>query len=325
MTKASLERIAAVLAAARTVVLTTHRSPDGDGLGACLGLAQGLDKLGKEVTVFNADACPAALAFLPGAGRLTDRLPAAADAAVVFDCAEPERVADGLTARLAARDWIVLDHHATERDFTPLTHNDPDAPASAELALRVLKLLGAPLDAPTATCLYAGLAVDTGTFRFSNATARAFAAAAELTAAGANASEVAHFLFEEQPPAKLKLTAAVLATLEVALAGKLCTLAADDAMLAATGAGPAELDGLVNYPRALAGCAVAALYFTGADGVVRVSLRTSIDAVDVESVARVFGGGGHKHAAGCSMPGPLPQARVRLAAEVERMLARVGA
>lgn len=325
MTKASLERIARALSAARRVVLTTHRSPDGDGLGACLGLALGLAKLGKDAVVFNADPCPPALRFLPGAGRITNELPATADAAAVLDCAEPERVADGLTARLTARDWIVLDHHATEREFANLTHNDPAAPASAELVLRLLKLLGVPLDAEIATCLYAGLAVDTGTFRFSNATPRAFAAAAELTAAGADAPAIAHALFEEQPVAKLRLTAAALATLAVSLGGKLCTLAVDDAMLGAAGAGPEHLDGLVNFPRALRGCAVAALYYTGADGVVRVSLRTSVDAVDVESVARAFGGGGHKHAAGCSLAGPLPAAAAQLAGEVERMLRRVGA
>ena len=254
----------------------------------------------------------------------TQTLPALADVAVVIDCAEAERVAEHLTERLASPHWIVLDHHATPPAFGTLVHNDPAAPASAELVLQLLKRLGVALDAAMATSLYVGLAVDTGNFRFSNAGVRAFAAAAELTSAGADAPGIAHRLFEEQPLSKLKLTAAALATLKTSLEGRLCTLAVDEALLAACGAGLEQLDGLVNFPRALRGCAVAAVYYTDAAGLVRVSLRTSVERVDVESVARIFGGGGHKHAAGCSMPGPLAEAEARLAAEVARMLARVG-
>lgn len=323
--KSSLEAIARALRRSQFVLVTTHRSPDGDGLGAGLALTRALVKLGGRAVMFNPDPCPDALRFLPGSDALVTALPAEGpDTVVIVDCSEPERVAPDLAARLAPTTWIVIDHHATEAPFGDLRHNDAAAPASSEIVLRLLAPLGAALDAEMAACLYAGLAVDTGNFRFSNATARAFAAAAELAAAGADAPRIAHLLFEEQPVSKLKLAAAALGTLDLDLGGALATLAVDEAMLAAAGASLADLDGLVNFPRALRGCRVAAVYLVQG-GEVRISLRTSVAAVDVERVAREFGGGGHQHAAGCSVHGTLAEARRALAAAVARMLAEVGA
>lgn len=321
----SLDEVARALQAARSVLVTTHRSPDGDGLGAGLALTRALLKRGARAVHYNLDPCPEALRFLPGSGDIVAALPAEAlDAAVIVDCSEPERVAPDLAAQLKPRTWIVIDHHATEAPFGDLRHNDPDAPASAEIVLRLIERLGVALDADMAACLYAGLAVDTGNFRFSNAGVRAFAAAAELAAAGADAPRIAHLLFEEQPVSKLKLTAAALGTLDLALGGALATLTVDEPMLLAAGATLADLDGLVNFPRGLRGCRVAAVYLVQGEEV-RISLRTSVDAVDVERVARGFGGGGHKHAAGCTYHGSLGAAREALAAAVARMLAEVGA
>lgn len=321
----SLEAVAAALAGAGAVLVTTHASPDGDGLGAALALTAGLRKLGKRATLYNPDGCPPALAFLPGSGGLAARLPGEAfDAGVIIDCGEPERVAPDLAAAARVATWIVLDHHATEAGFGDLRHNDTAAPASSEIVWRLLGLLGAPLDAAQATCLYAGLAVDTGNFRFSNAGPRAFRAAAALTEAGADAAAIAHALFEEQPVSKLRLTAAALGTLAFDLGGALASLTVDDAMLARCGATAAEMEGLVNFPRGLRGCKVAAVFHVH-PGEVRVSLRTSVDAVDVERVARRFGGGGHKHAAGCTVPGDLAAARAALSAAVAVMLREVGA
>lgn len=321
----SLEAVAQALRDAQFVLVTTHRSPDGDGLGAGLALTRALGKRGARAVMYNPDPCPEALRFLPGSDALTAELPAAApDTVVIVDVSEPERVAPDLAARLAPKTWIVIDHHATLAPFGDLRHTDPAAPASSEIVLRLIGLLGVPLDAEMAACLYAGLAVDTGNFRFSNATARAFGAAAELAAAGADAPRIAHLLFEEQPVSKLRLTAAALGTLDLALGGALATLTVNEAMLAAAGASLADLDGLVNFPRGLRGCRVAAVYLVQG-GEVRISLRTSVDAVDVERVAREFGGGGHKHAAGCSFHGSLAAARAALEASVARMLAEVGA
>ena len=325
MTRSKLSDIAAALAAAKTVLITTHRSPDGDGIGAGMGLLLALEKLGKRASFYNADPVPPSLGFLPFLDRVTDQLGdfSTPDVVVICDCSEPERVASDFLERVKAPVWIVLDHHRTERVFGNYHHNDAAAPSSSELVLRVLDLLNAPIDKDIADCLYTGLAVDTGNFRFSNATERAFLAAARLVGAGTDASYVAHRLFEEQPIEKLRLTSLALDTLELFLGNRLALLSLTQAMLDKAGATPDEMDGLVNFPRSLAGCSVAALLFDPGAGPIRVSLRTSLEPVDVERVARAFGGGGHQHAAGCSIDASLEQAKRLLAAEAEKMLSEI--
>ncbi len=131
---------------------------------------------------------------------------------------------------------------------------------------------------------------------------------------------IAHRLFEEQPVEKLRLTSRALDSLEFFLGNRLATLSVTQAMLERAGATPGDMDGLVNFPRSLAECSVAALLFDPGQGPIRVSLRTSHEAVDVERVARAFGGGGHQHASGCSIDASLEQAKRLLTSEVEKML-----
>ena len=160
-----------------------------------------------------------------------------------------------------------------------------------------------------ATNLYAALVTDTGDFRYSNATPRAFSAAARLVAAGARPAEIAEQLWEHNPARVVRLTAAVLATLELLADGRLAVITCDRAMLEAAGAFPEDTENLVNIPRAIEGVRVAVV----PQGVPRrVGPREPALArgdVDVQSVARIFGGGGHSNAAGCTIPGNLPEAR----------------
>ena len=325
MTTTSLSEMAARLRGCRRVFVAGHRSPEGDALGASLGLVLALEKLSIEATLFNADPCPPGLRFLPRVeDRLTRELSPATryDVAVLCDCADPQRVADNLLETINAPVWMVLDHHRTESRFEALGHNDPAAPATCELVLQLLGHLGVEVDADIAACLYTGLAVDTGNFRFSNSTVRAFEAAAGLVRAGADAPAIAHQLFEELPASRLRLLGSALQTLEVSQDGRIASLTIDAEMLRQNGATVDDMDGLVHYPRALAGCAAAILYYISGDGAVRVSLRTSLEPVDVEAVARAFGGGGHQHAAGCTLQTDFDEAKRLVEAEVEKMLRR---
>jgi bifunctional oligoribonuclease and PAP phosphatase NrnA len=170
-----------------------------------------------------------------------------------------------------------------------------------------------------ATSLYTALVTDTGDFRYSNATPRAFRAAARLVAAGAQPQSIAENLWEQVPERVVRLTAAVLATLEMRAAGRIAVIHCDRAMLERTGASPEDTENLVNIPRSIAGVQIAALIKAFADGSVRVSLR-SREALDVQAVARRFGGGGHRNAAGCTIPGSLEEAGSALLAELATLL-----
>jgi phosphoesterase RecJ-like protein len=164
--------------------------------------------------------------------------------------------------------------------------------------------------------LYVALVTDTGDFRYSNATARAFSAATRLVTAGARPAEIAEQLSEHTPARVVRLTAAVLATLELLADGRLAVITCDRAMLEAAAAFPEDTESLVNIPRSIEGVRVAVFFKAFRDGSVRASLRSRA-RVDVQSVARTFGGGGHRNAAGCTIPGNLPEARRAL---LERLL-----
>lgn len=315
-----IEPIAAALQRAQRILVASHRSPEGDALGSSIALTLGLRSLGKQVTAFNADPVPRSLCFLPRLDVLQRSYAPSYDAVVFCDCAEPERVSAGIVAAVQAPVWIVIDHHCTAVSFGTHCWQDAQAPATSELVLHLLRALGVALTRDMAVCLYTGLLVDTGSFRFSNATERAFRAAADLVAAGAGSSEIATALYENQPLARLKLLRAALGTLEQALDGRLVWITVDRTMLESVGATLEDIEGLVNYPRSLAGCDVAAQFTHLVPGNVRVSLRTSRSHVDVELVARRFGGGGHKHAAGFSLACGLADAKRLVIEAVASML-----
>ena len=315
-----LTRDAAVAVArlkqAKRVLVTSHAAPDGDAIGSELGVLELIERLGGTGTVVNRDPHPASLAFLPGLDRITvaGTLPAgyesAFDLAVVLECPGLDRPGLAGIDRLPV---LNIDHHLANERYGVLDFVDEASPAVGEMVLAMVEAAGVAPTPAMATCLYTALVTDTGDFRYSNATPRAFAAAARLVAAGAAPHAIADGLHEHVPAQVVRLTAAVLATLELLADGRLAVISCDRAMLAATGAQREDTENLINVPRAIDGVEVAVLVKDfGGDGV-RVSLR-SRGAVDVQTVARRFGGGGHRNAAGCTIAMPAAAARAALLA-----------
>jgi phosphoesterase RecJ-like protein len=275
-----------------------------------------VERLGGAATIVNRDPHPASLAFLPGLDRIAvaEELPAgyesAFDLTVVLECPGLDR--PGL-AGLDRVPILNVDHHLANERYGALDFVDEESPAVGEMVLAMADAAAVAVSPAMATCLYTALVTDTGDFRYSNATPRAFAAAARLVAAGAAPHVIAEGLHEHVPERVVRLSAAVLSTLELLAGGRLAVVSCDRAMLAAAGARREDTESLINVPRAIDGVEVAVLFkdFSG-DGV-RISLR-SRGAVDVQAVARRFGGGGHRNAAGCTIAMPATQARAALLA-----------
>lgn len=299
------------LARARRLLITSHASPDGDALGSELGLAELAAALGKDAAIVNRDPHPASLAFLPGlekvlvAPSLPADFPAAYDLAVVLECPGLDRPGlDGLDRAPI----LNIDHHLGNECYGEVNYLDPEAPAVGEMLLAIAVEAGVALTPSLATNLYTALVTDTGDFRYSNATPRAFTAGARLVAAGASPSRIAQSLWEHVPARVVRLTGALLSTLEMLAGGSVAVMSCDRAMLEATGARPEDTENLINHARAIDGVEVAVLLKAFADGSVRASLR-SRERVDVRAVAAAFGGGGHRLAAGCAVPGTLAEAK----------------
>lgn len=287
----------------RNFLLTSHVNPDGDAIGSALGLARILQQLGKSATVWLRDSIPGVYKPLPGSSEVhtgdlpPEGFPEAFDTAVILECPSLERT--GLHGLLPAVPMLNIDHHLGNDAYGEIVWVDTEAPAVGEMVLRLALGLGHDIDRETANALYLTLVTDTGGFRFSNANSLAFEAAAELVRRGAAPETVSHWLFESQPLANLVLLGRMLETLELHHDGQVATAWLTQEMIVSANAEPGDAEGLIDYPRSIAGVSAVALIKQLEDGSHKVSLR-SRGSIDVESVARRFGGGGHRNAAGFS-------------------------
>jgi phosphoesterase RecJ-like protein len=307
----ALHRAASALRACGSAVVLTHVFPDGDAIGAGLGLALALERLGVRVVFAVPGGPPAQYRFLPGQQLLvTDRQCFQADLAVYVDCTGPDRV-EGM--RVASRQVVNIDHHITNTGFGDVVFVDTDAPATGEQVYRLLEPLGVPLDLDIATCLYTALFSDTGQFSYENATPPAFRVAAQLVEAGVLPDRMARQLLGNRPLSALQLLGRALLGLELRELGRLAVLELRHQDMVECRAMAEDTDGIVNYGLSLAGVELSVLLKEQADGTVRVSLR-SAGRVDVSALASGLGGGGHSRAAGCTVKAPLPRARELLVA-----------
>lgn len=324
---------AAALRAACTITVTTHINPDGDGIGAGLALLIALERLGKQVRF----RCPSAVAslygFLPrfiAINTLEDPAAAAAeptcDVLISCDAGDKERLG-AVWAAPRAR-LINLDHHATNTRFGDCNLVDEAAESSGVVVARLLRELGVALDVQIATCLYTTIVFDTGRFMHGNTTAHTFRFAAELLEAGIDAAEINRRLTYTRTRQDLAIQRLALEHLVVDEAEpRLAGIALDAAAIASVGE-PEDWGDLVEIPRSLLGNQVAFVLRErrGKDGTpaCKVSLRSN-PPVAVGEVALAYGGGGHRQAAGCTIPGAAPAVLADLLPRLRALLAAPGA
>ena len=306
------------------LLVTSHANPDGDAIGTELGIARLLRTMGKGVTIWNADPLPTVYQPLAGSDRIhvgkapPRGYPGRFEAVVVLECPAMERT--HLEAELSDLPKLNIDHHLANQHYGVVNWVDTSAPAVGEMVFHLAKGLKVALDADTATCLYLALVSDTGCFRFSNASPRAFQAAAALVADGASPEQVAGWLYESRPLGMMRLLSSMLGTLELHTDGRLATAHLTEEMYRQAGASHADAEGLIDYPRAVAGVDAVALFRQLDSASYKVSLRSRADTVNVERIARAHGGGGHRNAAGLTLSGTYEEVRERIVADLEAAL-----
>lgn len=325
-----LDRFATFLDQHQRVLLTSHENPDGDGIGAAIGLAHYLRALGKEVRIVLYPHVPENLAWVDPGGWIEAYDPEGAhrelaawpDAWLLIDASEPHRMGTMYAAyerTKAVR--ACLDHHLKDapkgfdQEFT-----DPTASASGQLVYKLAgPRMGEPLPLPMAKALYVSLVSDTGNFRFSNATAEIHEIAARLIAQGVEPARTYQALYHQERPAKFRIMAKAFEGMRMIGGDRAAVMVVTMADLAATGATHDDLDELVQQPLRLAGVEVSALLYETAEGRVKLSLR-SRERVNVNAVCRAFGGGGHFLASGAKLEGPMEAAYGRVQAALEAQL-----
>lgn len=311
-----LRALLEILQRGERFAVCAHARPDGDAVGAMLACGMVLSQMGKQVELVSADPVPLIYRGLPCAAtiRQTSRLEGEYDALILLECDGTARTRiSGLEGRLL----VNIDHHVSGKRFADVNWIDVDACAVAEMIYRLARAADVPVTSEMATCLYAGVLTDTGSFCYEGTDAHAFELARDLVARGADPAQIAREVYFSNPLSKMMLLGAALSTLR--RDGRLAWLWVTHADMQRTGAAEEDCEGIVNYAIGVAGVEAAVLLRELPDRRVRLSLRSKGN-LDVARIAAAFGGGGHLHAGGCTLDGPLTSATDKILETMRREL-----
>ena len=311
-------------------VITTHYSPDGDAIGSELALAAFLSQIGISPHIINQDPVPRIYEFLDenNAARAysesDDDVIKEADIVFILDVSSWERVGSPAAAiRASSGRRVCIDHHATNGGIADVDIADATVSATGELIYDMLRALGGEITPDVARALFVAIATDTGWFRFSNASARVFEIAADLTAKGAAPENIYNLVYEQLRRERMGLLGRGLAELRSAADGRIAWMGFTRTMFDETGADDQDVEGIIDLLRTIGGVEIVMLFREATDGTIRVSLRSKNDA-DVSRLAERFGGGGHVRAAGIRMSGSLEEATRKVVEAAEELVESAG-
>ena len=322
-----LDQVVEELRSADKLLLTTHENPDGDALGSLLGMHWILRQIGKDSLMYlSPEEFPLPHEYRDmESSEIVGAPPADMNerVAVFLDCGNIDRMPVDFLQREGVH-ILNIDHHHDNTRFGTANLVDPQASCTAEIVWRLAKELGAELTAEIAGALYVGLITDTGRFMYENTTPEAHQMAAELMEAGVEPHRIYSKIYEALPFSRMKLLGRALASVQRFDDGALTRLHLTVADFEETEAVENDSEGIVDHARSVEGTAVAMLVrdLTGdRAGRRKVSLRATDGRVDVSEIARSFGGGGHRQAAGATTDLDLDTLTDDIRASVRRQLA----
>jgi bifunctional oligoribonuclease and PAP phosphatase NrnA len=317
-TNPEVQRIAEAIRSRQQFVLSSHARPDGDSIGSQLALVYALRDLGKTAIAVNADAAPPPLMQFPGVQEIV--IAAAVDrgfdAAIIMECGDLARTGvSGLD-----RSFVInIDHHPGNTGYGAINWFDAGAAACGEMVFDLVRELGAELTPDIATHVYIAILTDTGSFHYSNISPRTFDICRQCVEAGIDPPAIARAIFDSNNLGRLKLFGAVLSDMQIDKSGRIAIVYVDHAMARAAGGTYEDTEGLVNLPLTVKEIEAVVFFKQEKDGEYRVSLRSKGD-IDIGAVAKEYGGGGHKNAAGCTVRGNIDDLRRSLVEKVERAI-----
>ncbi|HYY14977.1 MAG TPA: bifunctional oligoribonuclease/PAP phosphatase NrnA [Chthoniobacterales bacterium] len=311
---ATFEEIARAICQHQRIAVLSHVRPDGDALGSQIALGLSLQKLGKQVRVWNEEGMLEKYSFVARA-ELVTKPPADAedvDLAIALDTAIQNRLGTALTAIRSAKLWINIDHHLSNPRYGDLVHIDDSAPATGQILFDLMTSQKLPLDRDIAENLYVAISTDTGSFQYPKTTARTFEIAAALVRIGLDVGVISRQLYENFPRRRVELLRELLRTMRFDGNGRIASFKLSLQTANELGVIPEDNEGLIDHLRAIHGVIVAAFFEELPDGKIRVSMRSKDERVDVCAICQRFGGGGHTLAAGARIRGTLSEVEERV-------------
>jgi len=304
-------KIIAAINEGESFVITAHVRLDGDALGSELALYLMLIDMGKKAVIYNQDETPQQYRFLPGAQNIVNELGDIGqyDVGVVLDCSNLERVGEKSAQIGKIKTLINIDHHIFNGGFCQLSMLDGQASSTGELLCRLMREMRCKMTKDICTNLYAAIITDTGGFRYSSTHQDTLRAAGDLVENGANPQWISENIYENDSPARLKLLAKVLETMSLDLENKVGSLLVTQEALRQTGASLDHSEGFIDIPRTVKGIDISVLYSQLKNKYFKISLRSK-GQINVERVARKFGGGGHINAAACRIEGNIEEIKI---------------
>lgn len=308
---------------AKSVAIAGHIRPDGDAIGSCLGLYHYLKKNYPDidVTVYM-EEIPDAYALIAGVSEICHDFGQEKTFDVFFcmDCADEERLGKAAVYRNNAAKTICIDHHVSNGGFAEVNYIVPGASSTSELVFELLDEDKITLEA--AEALYMGIAHDTGVFRHSSTTPETMEIAAKLMRKGVRFSKIINDTYYEKTYHQNQILGRALLESILVMDKKVIFSAVREKDMDFYGVTPSDMDGIVQTLMATAGTEVAIFMYEISPRTYKVSLRSK-EIVDVSAVAAYFGGGGHVHAAGCTMQGSIYDVVNNITLHIEQQLQKV--
>lgn len=319
-----LDQILDVLRTGRSFCLSGHQNPDADVVGSQLALASLIHRLegGRLVSIENNGRPPKNLSFLAGyeSVKSVEKVQGSFDVLIVFECSGAERMGGIIDFSTQAKTVVNIDHHLHNPNFGTINYVEPHTSSTAEMIFKIFDRSGLKLSREEAICLFSGITADTGWFRYGNTTSQTHRIAARMLEAGLPVAEVAERAYMSRTETSVRLLGWMLTHMQLLADGRLAVLTLPFKTFDSFHATSDDLEEFVNHGL-LVQSVRASVFIKEKEGgaEVKISIRSKGD-LDINQVARKFGGGGHKNASGCSMKTSLDEAEKKVVSELLAVL-----
>lgn len=314
----TMQNILNVIKKHKVFLISSHINPDGDSISSQLAFYSFLSDLGKKAYICDSDSMPSHYKFLPYADvyqtELDDLSLKNVEVSIILDCGNLNRIGDRILEKIRPECIIInIDHHSSNDYFGKYNFVDVNASATSEIVFGFIRKSGLRIGYERAVCLYTGIVMDTGCFKFANTNAKSHRIIAQLIKEGVKPEQISELIYDIIPYRKAKLFGKVLDTLQISSDGKIAYVSITNEMYKQTKSEVADTEGFIDYVRSLDGIEVAILFRETEKGNVKVSLRSkkrdhNRQPINVDQIAKEFDGGGHQVAAGCVVLEPLNKA-----------------